>query len=120
MRLGALLLNQNTPPFVCLNIIDLVETADYCQRPALEGYVRGRFASPNGICFRAALDALRRTGGIPEDIHHACDKGDNWTRRTLLADSKSELHCSMKQMCDPFINSIIRRKIGDLPDDQIS
>jgi hypothetical protein len=111
--LRAILLARETPQFVCLNIISLLATPDYCQREALERYVQDRLANPTGVCFRTALDALRRTGGIPIDIHHACDKEDIWTKRTLLADSKAELHCSMEQMSDPFTKSIIRWRLGE-------
>jgi hypothetical protein len=66
MRLGAALLNQKTPSFVCLNIIVLLKTADYCQRHALKGICAGQICQSEGGllpgCLGRSSSNWRNTG----------------------------------------------------------
>lgn len=81
-----MLLEEETPDFVAIKLVDLLSHRDYRDRKTLELFAGARSINPRGLCFRAAVDALRRTGGVMPDLYGHFEKMDGWSQRALLAD----------------------------------
>jgi hypothetical protein len=88
-QLAAMLLDDATPDFVAMKLLDILTHADYRDRNALEQFARARASDPRGLRFRFALDALRNTGGVTKDLYRHFEITDGWGRRALLADPTS-------------------------------
>jgi hypothetical protein len=114
-ELGLMLSDPDTPTFVRLELIALCGTQAYRNRDALETYLRDRSDHPTGVCFRAALDGLRQTGGIPANVHAACAQGDIWTQRALLADPTTQMITQTAlRGAEPFALSLMKLRSSSL------
>lgn len=83
------LFKPQTPLFVVWNILELLSDPDYSQRAALERYAETWSVEPRGALFRALLDALRSSGGIPEILRSHMTKTDAQGRRAFVFDAVS-------------------------------
>jgi hypothetical protein len=103
-ELAAMLLDDTTPDFVAMKLLDILAHPDYRDRNALEQFARARAVEPRGLCFRFALDALRNTGGVTPDLYRHFEMMDGWNRRALLADPNSHTSITLSSAsADPFI-----------------
>jgi hypothetical protein len=99
-----MLLDDTTPDFVAMKLLDILAHPDYRDRNALEQFARARAVEPRGLCFRFALDALRNTGGVTPDLYRHFEMMDGWNRRALLADPNSHTSITLSSAsADPFI-----------------
>jgi Reverse transcriptase (RNA-dependent DNA polymerase) len=88
---SAMLLDESTPDFVAMKLLNVLAHPSYRARDVLEQFAEVRAADPRGMCFRLSLDALRNTGGVPPSLYGHFGKMDGWARRALLADPKARV-----------------------------
>jgi reverse transcriptase-like protein len=96
------ILNDGTPRFAKLDYLRLMGEPGFVQRSALLRYARTADAqSPE---FRAAVDALRKSGGIPANLISRYHASDRWGRRALA------LHSTRPRRVDdsdPFLSILV-------------
>jgi hypothetical protein len=105
---SAMLLDDATPDFVAMKLLDVLAHPAYRARNTLEQFAQARTAKPRGMCFRLALDALRKTGGVPPDLYILFGKMDGWARRALLADPNAQAAIGLASSgADPLIAKLV-------------
>jgi hypothetical protein len=103
-----MLLDNATPDFVAMKLLDILAHPDYRDRKTLELFARARASDPRGLCFRFALDALRNTGGVTKDLYRHFGMMDGWGRRALLADPKSRASIGLSSAGgDPLLAKLV-------------
>jgi hypothetical protein len=86
VELASMMLDPATPDFAAVRLIEVLSHPDFRDRTTLERFVKVRAYKPRGVAFRAALDALRNTGGVLPELIDCFEEMDGWGRRALLAD----------------------------------
>jgi hypothetical protein len=74
-------LDPRTPKFARIDFLRLLGEQGFKHRKALLAYAET--ANPRGLEFRAALDALGKSGGIPANFTTRYGAADGWGRRAL-------------------------------------
>jgi hypothetical protein len=105
--LAGLLRDKATPEFMAMKLIGVLSHPAYSDRAALENYTRS--INPRGLAFRFALDALRATGGIPDDVRAQVARMDGWGARSVLADHTA-VAVSTLRVSDPLTAALSVRQ----------
>jgi hypothetical protein len=96
-------LDERTPTFVRLDFLRFIGEPGYVQRKTLTTYALA--SEPRGPEFRAALDALRNSGGIPASLLRRYKAADPRARRALaLSAPRQERY---RANVDPFLQAIV-------------
>jgi Reverse transcriptase (RNA-dependent DNA polymerase) len=96
---AAAVLDDKTPTFVKLDLLRLLGEDGYLDRNGLLAFARA--SAPRGLAFRAGLDALRNSGGIPKSVAGRYESADRSARRALAIAIPDCTHADRTD--DPFV-----------------
>jgi hypothetical protein len=94
--------DERTPSFVRLDFLRFIGEPGYVRRKSLLTYALA--SEPRGPGFRAALDALRNSGGIPASLLHRYEAADPRARRALALSAPNPKRFPVS--ADPFLSII--------------
>jgi hypothetical protein len=97
------ILDNQTPTFVRLDFLRLLGEPGFVKRKTLLTYALA--TDPRGPEFRAALDALRNSGGIPTRLSRRYDAADQRARRAIALGTSNPKRLSVNS--DPFLTILV-------------